>query len=178
MLKIILRLGNIKLSIQLNKLTGLVLLCLAFFSSGLVAQENKFSLSSYGDELSSDPDKFLYFNNLDGVLFLTGTIEKGMYTNFRQAITENKIHTIVLNSMGGDVDEGLNIAGTVFDKGIKTYIPEGYRCYSACSFIFFAGYEKYVLGELGVHQAAYADEISKEKVLGLAIKSKLALWSM
>ena len=94
MLKIILRLGNIKLSIQLNKLTGLVLLCLAFFSSGLVAQENKFSLSSYGDELSTDPDKFLYFNNLDGVLFLTGTIEKGMYTNFRQAITENKIHTI------------------------------------------------------------------------------------
>jgi hypothetical protein len=35
---------------------GLVLLCLAFFSSGLVAQESKYSLSSYGDELSSDPD--------------------------------------------------------------------------------------------------------------------------
>ena len=55
-LKIILRLGNIKLSMRLNKLTGLVLLCLAFFSSDLVAQENKFSLSSYGVELSSDPD--------------------------------------------------------------------------------------------------------------------------
>ena len=148
---------------QLNKLTGLVLLCLALFASGLVAQENKFSLSSYGDELSSDPDKFLYFNNLDGVLFLTGTIEKGMYTTFRQAISENKIHTIVLNSSGGDVDEGLNIAGTIFDKEIKTYIPEGYKCYSACSFIFFAGSEKYALGELGVHQAAYADDISKEK---------------
>ena len=162
-LKIILRLGNIKLSIHLNKLAGLVLLCLAFFSSGLVAQENKFSLSSYGGELSSDPNKFLYFNNLDGVLFLTGSIEKGMYTIFRQAITENKIHTIVLNSSGGDVDEGLNIAGTIFDKEIKTYIPEGYKCYSACSFIFFAGSEKYALGELGVHQAAYADDISKEK---------------
>jgi len=148
---------------RLNKLTGLVLLCLAFFSSGLVAQENKFSLSSYGGELSSDPNKFLYFNNLDGVLFLTGSIEKGMYTIFRQAITENKIHTIVLNSSGGDVDEGLNIAGTIFDKEIKTYIPEGYKCYSACSFIFFAGSEKYALGELGVHQAAYADDISKEK---------------
>jgi peptidoglycan hydrolase-like protein with peptidoglycan-binding domain len=148
---------------RLNKLTGLVLLCLAFFSSGLVAQENKFSLSSYGGELSSDPNKFLYFNNLDGVLFLTGSIEKGMYTIFRQAITENKIHTIVLNSSGGDVEEGLNIAGTIFDKEIKTYIPEGYKCYSACSFIFFAGAEKYALGELGVHQAAYADDISKEK---------------
>ena len=163
MLKIILRLGNIKLSMQLNKLTGLVLLCLAFFSSGLVAQENKFSLSSYGDELSTDPDKFFYFDELEGVLFLNGTIEKGMYTNFRQAITENKIHTIVLNSLGGNVEEGLNIAGTVFDKGIKTYIPKGYECYSACSFIFLAGSEKYALGELGVHQAAYADDVSKEK---------------
>ena len=162
-LKIILRFGNIKLSMHLNKLTGLVLLCLAFFTSGLVAQENKFSLSSYGDELSSDPDKFFYFNELEGVLFLNGTIEKGMYTNFRQAITENKIHTIVLNSLGGNVEEGLNIAGTVFDKGIKTYIPINYECYSACSFIFLAGSEKYALGELGVHQAAYADDISKEK---------------
>jgi hypothetical protein len=165
------RLRNIRLSIQLNKLTGLVLLCLAFFSSGLVAQENKFSLSSYGNELSSEPNKFFYFNELDGVLFLDGNIKEGMYTNFRQAITENKIHTIVLNSMGGDVQEGLNIAGTVFDKGIKTYIPSGNECYSACSFIFFAGSEKYALGKLGVHQAAYADEISKEKIAVGVIKT-------
>ena len=171
MLKIILRSGNIKLSIQLNKLTGLILLCLAFISSGLVAQENKFSLSSYGDELSTDPDKFFYFDDLEGVLFLDGKIEKGMYTNFRQAITENKIHTIVLSSLGGNVEEGLNIAGTVFDKGIKTYIPKGYECYSACSFIFFAGSEKYALGKLGVHQAAYADDISKEKIAVGVVKT-------
>ena len=164
MLKIILRLRNIKLSIQLNKLTGLILLCMAFFSTGLVAQENKFSLSSYGDELSSKPDKFFYFDELKGVLFLDGNIEEGMYTNFRQAIAENKIHTIVLSSLGGNVEEGLNIAGTVFDKGINTYIPKEYECYSACSFIFFAGYEKYALGKLGVHQAAYADDISEEKI--------------
>ena len=163
MLKIILRLGYIKLRFQLNKLTRLVLLCLAFLSTGLAAQENKFSLSSYGDEFSSEPDKFFYFNNLDGVLFLNGTIEKGMYTNFRQAITENKIHTIVLNSLGGNVEEGLNIAGTVFDKGIKTYIPKGYECFSACSFIFLAGSERFALGELGVHQAAFSDDVSKEK---------------
>ena len=162
-LKIILRLGNIRLSMQLNKLTGLVMLCLAFFSSALVAQENKFSLSSYGDEFSIEPDKFFYYNELEGVLFLNGEIEKGMYTNFRQAITENKIHTIVLNSFGGNVDEGLDIATTVFDKGIKTYVPKENECYSACSFIFFAGSERYTLGKLGVHQVGYADDVAKEK---------------
>ena len=171
MLKIILRLGNNRLSIQLNKLTRLVLLCMAFFSSGLVAQENKFSLSSYGDELSSEPDKFFYFDELEGVLFLNGDIEEGMYTKFRQAIAENKIHTIVLNSLGGNVQEGLNIAGTVFDKKIKTYIPIDNKCNSACSFIFFGGSEKYALGELGVHQAAYDDDISKEKVAVGVVKT-------
>ncbi|MDC1499483.1 hypothetical protein N8390_10090 [Amylibacter sp.] len=144
------------MSMQLNKLTGLLLLCLAFFSSALVAQENKFSLSSYSDEFSTKPDKFFYYNELEGVLFLNGEIEKGMYTNFRQAITENKIHTIVLNSFGGNVDEGLDIATTVFDKGIKTYVPKEYKCYSAFSFIFFAGSEKYTLGKLGENSAGNA----------------------
>jgi len=162
-LKIILRLGNIKLSIQLNKLIGLVLLCLAFFSSVLVAQENKFSVLSYGDMSSTEPDKFFYFDKLEGVLFLDGDIEEGMYTNFRQAIIENKIHTIVLNSYGGSVVEGLDIASTVFDKGIKTYIPKQNECYSACSFIFFAGSEKYALGKLGVHQVGYEDDLAKQK---------------
>ena len=142
---------------------GLVLLCLAFFSSDLVAQENKFSVLSYGDMSSTEPDKFFYFDKLEGVLFLDGDIEEGMYTNFRQAIIENKIHTIVLNSYGGSVVEGLDIASTVFDKGIKTYIPKQNECYSACSFIFFAGSEKYALGKLGVHQVGYEDDLAKQK---------------
>lgn len=147
----------------LNKLTCLLVLGLALFSNCLVADENRFSYSSYGDEFSSKPDKFFYYNELEGILFLDGEIEKGMYTNFRQAIIENRIHTIVLNSLGGSVEEGLNIAGTVFDKKIKTYVPKGFVCYSACSFIFFAGSKKYTLGKLGVHQTAFAKDISKEK---------------
>jgi hypothetical protein len=125
-LKIDLRLGNIKLSMQLNKLTGLVLLCLAFFSKGLVAQDfstqnSKYSPAIYGDKFTYKEDKFYYFNELEGVLFHKGSIEQGMYKDFRQAIADNNIHTLVLESPGGIVLEGVLIAETVFDRKIKTY---------------------------------------------------------
>jgi len=167
-LKIILRLGNIKLSMRLNKLTGLVLLCLAFFSSGLVAQDfsaenSKYTPAIYGDKFTYEEDKFYYFNELAGVLFLEGSIEKGMYKDFRQAITDNKIHTLVLDSPGGNVSEGLQIAGTVFDRKIKTYIRKNQNCASACSFIFLSGKTRYTLGKLGVHQIAFDEEFSKKK---------------
>ena len=168
MLKIILRLGNIKLSMRLNKLTGLVLLCLAFFSSDLVAQDfsaqnSKYTPAIYGDKFTYEEDKFYYFNELAGVLFLEGSIEKGMYKDFRQAITDNRIHTLVLDSPGGNVSEGLQIAGTVFDRKIKTYIRKNQNCASACSFIFLSGKTRYTLGKLGVHQIAFDEEFSKEK---------------
>ena len=168
MLKIILRLGNIKLSMRLNKLTGLVLLCLAFFSSGLVAQDfsaqnSKYTPAIYGDKFTYEEDKFYYFNELAGVLFLKGSIEKGMYKDFRQAITDNNIHTLVLNSPGGSVLEGVAIAETVFDRKIKTYIRKNQICASACAFIFLSGETRYSLGELGVHQISYGDAFSKTK---------------
>ena len=168
MLKIILRLGNFRLSIQLNKLTGLVLLCLAFFSNGLVAQDfsaqnSKYSPAIYGDKFTYEEDKFYYFNELAGVLFLKGSIEKGMYKDFRQAITDNNIYTFVLNSPGGSVLEGVAIAETVFDRKIKTYIRKNQICASACAFIFLSGETRYSLGELGVHQISYGDAFSKTK---------------
>ncbi len=35
---------------------------------------------------------------------------------------------------------------------MSTIVPPSLGCYSACSFVFFAGRERLVLGELGVHQ--------------------------
>ncbi|MDB4016465.1 hypothetical protein N9493_00415 [Amylibacter sp.] len=86
-----------------------------------------------------------------------------MYKDFRQAITDNNIQTLVLDSPGGSVSEGLRIAGTVFDRKIKTYIRKNQNCASACSFIFLSGKTRYTLGKLGVHQIAFDEEFSKKK---------------
>ena len=127
------------------------------------AQNSKYSPTIYGDKFTYEEDKFYYFNELEGVLFLKGKIEKGMYKDFRQAIADNNIHTLVLESPGGSVFEGVAIAETVFDRKIKTYIRKNQFCASACSFIFLSGKQRYSLGKLGVHQIAYGEEFSKSK---------------
>ena len=133
------------------------------FAQDFSAQNSKYSPSIYGDKFTYEEDKFYYFNELSGVLFLKGKIEKGMYKDFRQAITDNNIQTLVLDSPGGSVSEGLRIAGTVFDRKIKTYIRKNQNCASACSFIFLSGKTRYTLGKLGVHQIAFGEEFSKKK---------------
>ena len=133
------------------------------FAQDFSAQNSKYSPSIYGDKFTYEEDKFYYFNELSGVLFLKGKIEKGMYKDFRQAITDNNIQTLVLDSPGGSVSEGLRIAGTVFDRKIKTYIRKNQNCASACSFIFLSGKTRYTLGKLGVHQIAFDEEFSKKK---------------
>ena len=135
----------------------------ALFAQDFSAQNSKYSPSIYGDKFTYEEDKFYYFNELSGVLFLKGKIEKGMYKDFRQAITDNNIQTLVLDSPGGSVSEGLRIAGTVFDRKIKTYIRKNQNCASACSFIFLSGKTRYTLGKLGVHQIAFDEEFSKKK---------------
>ncbi|MCY1552851.1 hypothetical protein D9M68_892760 [compost metagenome] len=38
------------------------------------------------------------------------------------------------------------------ELGLATWVPQEVGCYSACSFIFFAGSERLAEGKLGVHQ--------------------------
>lgn len=97
------------------------------------------------------------------VLFQVGAIESDQYSEFRRAIVNHKISTVVLDSPGGNVYESLDMAGTIFDRGISTYVPTGAECFSACSFMFFAGKERYSSGKLGVHQTSYDDEIGNKK---------------
>ncbi|MDX0491524.1 hypothetical protein GOC53_14765 [Sinorhizobium medicae] len=47
---------------------------------------------------------------------------------------------------------GLLIADDIHQRKLTTYIPKESKCYSACSFVFLAGKERKVDGELGVHQ--------------------------
>lgn len=60
--------------------------------------------------------------------------------------------TLVLNSPGGAVDSALVVAQEVRRRGMRTYVPDGMGCYSACAYVFFAGENRIADGELGVHQ--------------------------
>jgi len=76
--------------------------------------------------------------------------------------------TLVLNSPGGAVDSALVLAQEVRRRGLKTYVPDGMGCYSACAYIFFAGENRIADGELGVHQISQdvADIVMTQMTIG------------
>ena len=100
---------------------------------------------------------FLHTDQVPNALFFFSDIEENDSFELRKAIRNHNIDTVVLSSRGGSVLEGLNMAGIIFDKGLKTYVPEQGigdegNCASACSFMFFGGSTRIADGKLGVHQ--------------------------
>jgi len=51
---------------------------------------------------------------------------------------------------------------------MRTYVPDGMGCYSACAYIFFAGQNRIADGELGVHQISQdvADIVMTQITIG------------
>lgn len=96
---------------------------------------------------------------------LSGELDSGSALSFRRALAAAPTaRLVILNSGGGLVSMGLLIADDVFTRKMATLIPQGSQCYSACSFVFLAGDERQVDGELGVHQISsdYPDLVSAQ----------------
>lgn len=86
-------------------------------------------------------------------LRLEGEIDSRAALTFRRTIAANpQAKFVLLDSPGGDVQNGLLIADDVYTHGLSTVIPTGSICASACAYVFFAGKSRLVQGQLGVHQ--------------------------
>jgi hypothetical protein len=84
---------------------------------------------------------------------LDGPIDSRSALTFRRVLAANpNLKILVLNSPGGDVQNGLLIADDVYTKTMSTVIPADSACASACAYVFFAGRNRIVQGRLGVHQ--------------------------
>lgn len=89
------------------------------------------------------------------LIMLNGPITDRSGLEFRRALAATpSVEGVILNSPGGSVQMGLMIAEEIFERQLDTYIPEGFTCESACSWVFFAGRTRIVKGKLGVHQIA------------------------
>jgi|GEM_PF-1955465 hypothetical protein len=78
-------------------------------------------------------------------LVVEGQIGEGDYERFRQALAQVPgVEDIVLNSPGGILDEGLAIGRLIRSRHLTTRIPAGFRCMSACNFVFLGGVVRYV----------------------------------
>jgi peptidoglycan hydrolase-like protein with peptidoglycan-binding domain len=102
------------------------------------------------------------------VIMLNGEVTHTLDGDFLRALEARpNASMLVLNSPGGYVDNALQVAHEVRRRGMDTLVAEGMGCYSACAYIFFAGRNRYVEGELGVHQisAEVADLVLAQTTL-------------
>jgi hypothetical protein len=102
------------------------------------------------------------------VIALNGEIGSTLVADFDKAVgARPDAKVLLLNSPGGYVDDALVVARKVRERGMSTLVASGMGCYSACSYIFFAGANREVNGELGVHQisAEVADLVLAQTTL-------------
>jgi Predicted periplasmic protein len=96
---------------------------------------------------------FITFDSVPGLLALVGDIGPKTPLDMRRALhAMEKPTTVALVSDGGNVASALMVAYEVHELGLSTYVMPETGCYSACAFIFLAGRDRLVEGELGVHQ--------------------------
>ena len=107
---------------------------------------------------------FIFDETVPNTLFFIADIERTDSFELRKALRNHDIQNIVLASPGGSVWEGLQMAGIIYDKKLRTYIPPDMTCASACAFLFFAGHERQADGKLGVHQTNSPDGSKEQKV--------------
>ena len=101
-------------------------------------------------------------------IFLDGDFEAGNGDKFFNYLAEVQaqgynIEWVLLNSPGGDVQAGMDIAQHIRNFGLKTAVLANEYCNSICTLAFSAGVERYVspTARIGVH-SAYAIEGNEE----------------
>ena len=116
---------------------------------------------------------FRPFATQDGTiaLLLEGEIEPVDGNRFQRFINSafesgQKVSLLVLNSTGGSVAGGYYLAIAVRKSGVKTFVPDGAICASACFLPFSAGSERWAAlsAQVGVHSISdYNGESSSAK---------------
>ena len=146
----------------------IILALLLTFSAPVSAEDaNLFKGKSYGS--------FMFFEEVPNALFFEAGIANNDSFEFRKAIRNHDIDTIVLSSPGGALFEGLTIAGMIFDKELTTYVPKTGRCASACAFMFFAGKNRQATGRLGVHQFYSTSDDKTAKIANVEYGSQFTV---
>ena len=119
-------------------------------------------------DIRLDPDR----SGPTSTILLSGPVIKGDLIGMQDAIEQTrrgrpgKPIVVVLDSPGGHHFEGMLIALLLKRQGIGTVVPPGASCVSACSSIFFGGFNAkagkpnrvaYETAQVGVHRMRRAD---------------------
>jgi len=104
-----------------------------------------------------------YYTNEEypGVLLITGLIIQGDIGDFKNQISENDIHTVMMNSDGGNLVTSIEMGYYIRENNIRTIVPENGSCYSACTYAFMGGVERSIDGDapFAMHRPYLSEEV-------------------
>ena len=83
-------------------------------------------------------------------VLLTKNFEPGSAAAFAKVLTSD-IDTVILDVSGGYLTEGIEIGRIIRAKRLRTIVPEGGSCLSACAEAFLGGVNYRIDGTLGFH---------------------------
>jgi hypothetical protein len=88
------------------------------------------------------------------VLRLRGDVRAGDFARLNSILQNEAIIGLEIRSGGGSLEDGVEIARVVRDKGLVVYVSK--ECDSVCAFIFFAAKERYIGRgcKIGVHSVS------------------------
>ena len=84
-------------------------------------------------------------------LLLRGEVRPGDYGRLNTMLQGNAVSGLEIRSGGGSLEDGIQIARVVRDRGLPVYVSK--ECDSVCAFILFAAKERYMgrRCKIGVH---------------------------
>ena len=114
-----------------------------------------------------------YENGNTYLLKISGEIRENTLEEFKKLIEEIKetgkklhLNMVHFDSIGGSGSVGVEIARIIRSEGLNTFIAPGDICYSACTYAFIGGIQRYAFGKFGIHNTTFSDgtEVKRKHV--------------
>ena len=78
------------------------------------------------------------------VITIEGDLELGDEQKFINNVLKVRDGVVVLGSDGGNLFAGIEIGKAIRLKGLKTFVPDGAHCASACAIAWLAGAPRFM----------------------------------
>ena len=95
----------------------------------------------------------------ENVIIYTGAFTDESAPMLDAVLVDHPEHrTIVFNSPGGVAHSAFQVGFVLNDHEVKTWVPKGRSCVSACAIAFLSGADYEISGQLAFHSAYIAEE--------------------
>jgi hypothetical protein len=126
---------------------------------------------------------FMIGYNKDGseFVYMEGEFGLNTYKNFLKFLKQSSTTAkeIKINSNGGVLSVAMQIGSYIYEHNWDTGVDKEMHCYSACSFVYFAGKEKSLQGmaKIGLHRPYYPDIADTQQSILKTRREYVSYWN-